>query len=82
MNDICNYGLLGFLVEYNSYGKTNDRINIDDYIYPVGEYCNATQAGGEIYIMPAYEKAIRENTELYRECLMRVDFDMPMVKGL
>ena len=47
---LSQYGILDFFVEYNAYPEG---INIDEYLYPVGEYCHVNQYGGEIYILPA-----------------------------
>ena len=37
-----------------------------------------TQAGGEIYIVPAIGSTTREDTETYRKSLMRFDLDIPL----
>lgn len=71
---LSQYGLLDFLLETNVY---DSEINIDEYIYPVSEYCNTNQMGGEIYIMPAYGKIIKADTNLYRKNLMRFDLNAP-----
>ena len=62
------------MLESSIYDK---EIKIDEYIYPVGEYCRVNQMGGEIYVMPAYGKVTKENPELYRKSLMRFDLDVP-----
>lgn len=71
---MSKYGLLDFLLESNVY---NDEIKIDEYIYPVGEYCHVGQAGGEIYVMPAYGKVTKQHPDLYCKSLMRFDLDIP-----
>lgn len=68
------YGLLDFFVENNVYPED---INIDEYLYPVGEYCHVNQYGGEIYILPAVGRAAQDDTESYRKNLMRFDMDVP-----
>lgn len=72
---ISNYGLLDYLIENGVYG---DEIQIDEYMYPVSEYCHVNQDGGEIYVIPAYGKVVDNNAELYRKCLMRFNLDMPV----
>lgn len=71
---MSQYGLLDFLIESNVY---EEEINIDEYVYPVGEYCKANQMGGDIYIMPAYGKVTHEKSDMYRKSLMRFDLDLP-----
>ncbi len=71
---MSKYGILDFLVENNVYAE---EINIDEYMYPVGEYCRVNQYGGEIHILPAVGTAVREDIESYRKNLMRFDMDMP-----
>lgn len=41
---LSQYGLLDFFVESNAYPE---EINIDEYLYPVGEYCHVNQYGGK-----------------------------------
>ncbi len=72
---MSQYGLLDFLLESNVY---NSEIKIDEYIYSVGDYCHVDKAGGEIYVLPAYGKVTKSNTELYRKSLMRFDLDAPV----
>lgn len=71
---LSKYGILDFLVENNVYP---DGINIDEYLYPVGEYCRVNQYGGEIYILPAVGMAAQNDVEFYRRNLMRFDMDVP-----
>lgn len=71
---LSQYGILDFLVESNVYPE---EINIDEYLYPVGEYCHVNQYGGEIYILPAVGMAARNDIESYRKNLMRFDMDVP-----
>ncbi|MCM1283653.1 MAG: AAA family ATPase [Muribaculaceae bacterium] len=71
---LSQYGILDFLVESNVY---QEEINIDEYLYPVGEYCNVNQYGGEIYILPAVGTAVKNDIEVYRKNLMRFDMDVP-----
>ncbi|MCI8960510.1 MAG: AAA family ATPase [Lachnospiraceae bacterium] len=71
---LSQYGILDFFVESNAYPK---EINIDEYLYPVGEYCHVNQYGGEIYILPAVGTAARNDVESYRKNLMRFDMDVP-----
>ncbi len=71
---ISQYGILDFFVENNVY---SEEINIDEYLYSVGEYCHVNQYGGEIYIMPAVGTAARNDVESYRKNLMRFDLDIP-----
>lgn len=68
------YGILDFFVENNVY---SEEINVDEYLYPVGEYCHVNQYGGEIYILPAVGTAAREDADSYRKNLMRFDMDVP-----
>ena len=72
---MSRYGLLDFLLESHVY---ETEANVDEYMYPVGEYCHVNQAGGEIYIVPAIGSATREDTETYRKSLMRFDLDIPL----
>lgn len=71
---LSQYGLLDFFVESNVYPED---INIDEYLFPVGEYCRVTQYGGEIYILPAVGRAAQDDPEAYRRNLMRFDMDVP-----
>ncbi len=71
---MSQYGLLDLLLESNVY---SDEIKIDEYIYPVGDYCHVGQMGGEIYVMPAYGKVTKQNPDLYCKSLMRFDLDIP-----
>ncbi len=71
---LSQYGLLDFFVESNVYPGN---INIDEYLYPVSEYCHVNQYGGEIYILPAVGMAARNDADLYRKNLMRFDMDVP-----
>ena len=71
---LSQYGILDFLVESNVY---QEEINIDEYLYPVGEYCHVNQYGGEIYILPAVGTAAQNDIESYRKNLMRFDMDVP-----
>ncbi len=75
---LSQYGILDFFVEYNAYPEG---INIDEYLYPVGEYCHVNQYGGEIYILPAVGMAARNDIESYRKNLMRFDMDVPAYDG-
>lgn len=75
------YGLLDFLVDHNIPQEKENQFPINEYIYSVGESCQVTSAGGEIYIMPAYGMVLKEHPELYRKSLMRCDFDLPMYLG-
>ena len=40
------YGLLDFLIECNTLQSAECEFSIDEYIYPVGELCQATGVGG------------------------------------
>lgn len=71
---LSRYGILDFLVESNVY---QEEINIDEYLYPVGEYCRVNQYGGEIYILPAVGIAAQNDIDIYRKNLMRFDMDVP-----
>ncbi len=71
---LSQYGILDFLVESNVYSED---INIDEYLYPVGEYCHVNQYGGEIYVLPAVGTAAQNDVEAYRKNLMRFDMDVP-----
>lgn len=71
---MSQYGLLDFLLESNVY---DSEIKIDEYIYSVGDYCHVDKMGGEIYVMPAYGKVTKSNTDLYRQSIMRFDLDTP-----
>lgn len=71
---LSQYGILDFFVESNVY---QEEINIDEYLYPVGEYCRVNQYGGEIYILPAVGTAAQNDIEVYRKNLMRFDMDVP-----
>ena len=71
---LSQYGILDFFVESNVY---LEEINIDEYLYPVGEYCRVNQYGGEIYILPAVGMAMQNDIESYRKNLMRFDMDIP-----
>lgn len=75
---ISQYGLLDYLIESSVYG---DELQIDEYLYPVSDYCHVNQAGGEIYVIPAYGKVVDRDAELYRKCLMRFNLDMPAYVG-
>ena len=75
---ISQYGLLDYLIESSVYG---DELQIDEYMYPVSDYCHVNQVGGEIYVIPAYGKVVDNDTELYRKCLMRFNLDMPNYMG-
>lgn len=72
---ISQYGLLDYLVESSVCGN---ELQIDEYMYPVSDYCHVNQAGGEIYVIPAYGKIVENDVELYRKCLMRFNLDMPV----
>ena len=71
---MSQYGLLDFLLESNVY---DTEIRIDEYIYSVGDYCHVDKMGGEVYVMPAYGKVTKNNTDLYRKSIMRFDLDTP-----
>lgn len=71
---LSRYGILDFFLESNVYPE---EINIDEYLYPVGEYCNVNQFGGEIYILPAVGMAAQDDVDAYRKNLMRFDMDVP-----
>ena len=71
---LSRYGILDFFVECNVYPE---EINIDEFLYPVGEYCRVNQFGGEIYIFPAVGMAAQDDVEAYRKNLMRFDMDVP-----
>lgn len=71
------YGLLDFLIECNAFQGSEWELPIDEYIYPVGELCQATGAGGDIRVMPAYGSALKNRPDLYRKALMRFDLDVP-----
>lgn len=71
---ISQYGLLDYFIESGVYGSN---LSIDEYMYPVSDYCHVNQAGGEIYVIPAYGKVVDNDAELYRKCLMRFNLDMP-----
>ena len=75
---ISQYGLLDYLIESSVYGN---ELQIDEYMYPVSEYCHVNQVGGEIYVIPAYGKVVDNDAELYRKCLMRFNLDMPVYMG-
>lgn len=75
---ISQYGLLDYLVESSVCGN---ELQIDEYMYPVSDYCHVNQAGGEIYVIPAYGKIVENDVELYRKCLMRFNLDMPVYMG-
>lgn len=75
---ISQYGLLDYLIESSVY---KEELQIDEYMYPVSEYCRVNQAGGEIYVIPAYGKVVDSDAELYRKCLMRFNLDMPVYMG-
>ena len=75
---ISQYGALDFLIENGVYG---DDLQIDEYLYPVSDYCAVSQEGGEIYVLPAYGKIVQKDSELYRKCLMRFNLDMPTYMG-
>ena len=79
--NLPKYGLLDFLVEYNAFQAKEEQLSIDEYIYPVGEFCQATSAGGDIYVMPAYGSVLKAHPELYRKALMRLDLDLPTYTG-
>lgn len=72
------YGLLDFLVECNVQREPGKDFFIDEYIYPIGEFCQATAMGGEIYAMPAYGSILKEHPDLYRKSLMRFDLNLPI----
>lgn len=72
------YGLLDYLIESSVYG---DELQIDEYMYPVSDYCHVNQVGGEIYVIPAYGKVVDHDADLYRKCLMRFNLDMPVYMG-
>ena len=61
---LSRYGILDFFLESNVYPE---EINIDEYLYPVGEYCNVNQFGGEIYILPAVGMAAQDDVDAYRK---------------
>lgn len=71
---ISQYGLLDYLIESSVY---ENELQIDEYMYPVSDYCHVNQAGGEIYVIPAYGKVVDNDADLYRKCLMRFNLDMP-----
>lgn len=71
---LSRYGILDFFLESNIYPE---EINIDEYLYPVSEYCHVNQFGGEIYILPAVGMAAQDDVEAYRKNLMRFDMDVP-----
>ena len=72
---LSQYGILDFFVESNAY---LEEMNIDEYLYPVGEYFHINQYGGEIYILPAVGTAAQNDIESYRKNLMRFDMDVPV----
>lgn len=72
--EISKYGVLDFLIESASY---EEKINIDEYLYTVSDYCHVSQDGGAIYVVPALGQVCRENVELYRKNLMRFDLNVP-----
>lgn len=72
---MSRYGLLDFLLESSVYGT---EANVDEYMYPVGEYCHVNQMGGEIYVVPAIGSAIKDDADAYRKSLMRFDLDVPL----
>jgi len=71
------YGLLDFLIECNTLQKLDEEFSIDEYIYPIGELCQATDKGGDIYVMPAYGSALKEYPDFYRKSMMRFDLNLP-----
>ncbi len=71
---VSKYGVLDYLIESNTY---DSEIRIDEYLYPVSDYCRVSQEGGEIYIVPAFGKIAGTNAELYRKNLMRFNLDLP-----
>lgn len=71
------YGLLDFLVECSAFQKLDEEFSIDEYIYPIGDFCQATAMGGDIYVMPAYGSALKELPDFYRKSLMRFDLNLP-----
>lgn len=77
-DSVSQYGLLDYLIESSVYGA---ELQIDEYMYPVSDYCHVNQAGGEIYVIPAYGKVVNNDAELYRKCLMRFNLDMPAYMG-
>lgn len=72
---VSQYGLLDYLIESSVYER---ELQIDEYMYPVSEYCHVNQSGGEIYVIPAYGKVVDNDASLYRKCLMRFNLDMPI----
>ncbi|MCM1037792.1 MAG: AAA family ATPase [Ruminococcus sp.] len=72
---VSQYGILDYLIESGVYESD---IQIDEYMYPVSDYCHVDQAGGEIYVIPAYGKVVDDDPKLYRKCLMRFNLDMPV----
>lgn len=44
---VSQYGLLDYLIESSVY---ENELQIDEYMYPVSDYCHVNQAGGEIYV--------------------------------
>lgn len=72
------YGLLDFLIECSTLHGSESGFSIDEYIYPVGELCQATSTGGDIHVMPAYGSALKNRPDLYRKALMRFDLDVPL----
>lgn len=72
---LSQYGLLDYLIESSIY---EEELQIDEYMYPVSDYCHVSQSGGEIYVIPAYGEIVDNDVELYRKCLMRFNLDMPI----
>jgi len=71
------YGVSDFLIECNTLQKLDEEFPIDEYIYPVGDLCQATDKGGDIYVMPAYGSALKEHPDFYRKSMMRLDLNLP-----
>ena len=71
---MSKYGVLDFFLEN---AVTSDDINIDEYVYTVSDYCHVNQAGGELYVVPAYGQVCKDDEELYRKNLMRFNLDIP-----
>lgn len=67
------YGVVDYLVECEKY---NEYLDLNDYIYPIGNKNLLGMAGGELLVMQA-ANLIDSDYENYYTKLSRLDFNMP-----
>ncbi|EDL65727.1 tyrosine-protein kinase family protein [Bacillus sp. SG-1] len=75
-NQYSNYGLVDYLLESPIYNNVENKLDIDEYVYPILNKELTGSAGGKLYVVPA-ANANEDNSDSYLEKMGRIDFNTP-----